>query len=288
VDTFEAVILGLVQGLTEFLPISSSGHLAIVPWLFDWDTPGLAFDAALHFGTLLAVVIYFRAELIRMIRAIPLALRNLAPLLRGEAINDPLAPDARLGLLIVIGSIPGGILGLAANSAIDRFFHSESHQDRAMIVIAILLAAFGLLLWVAERVSRRDRPLSDLRLSDTVIIGIAQAIALFPGTSRSGVTMTAGMFRDLRRADAARFSFLLGLPLILAASLTGLKDLSDTGASGVGYTQIIVGIVVSAISGLAAIWGLLRFLQHAPTTIFTIYRVLAAIGIMLLIATGVR
>ncbi|HET7055882.1 MAG TPA: undecaprenyl-diphosphate phosphatase [Thermomicrobiales bacterium] len=287
-DTLEAVILGLVQGLTEFLPISSSGHLAIVPWLFKWDTPGLAFDAALHFGTLLAVVIYFRAELIRMIRAVPLALRNLVPLLRGEAVDDPLAPDARLGLLIVIGSIPGGILGLAANDAIDRFFHSESHQDRAMIVIAILLAAFGLLLWVAERVSRRDRPLSDLRLADTVIIGIAQAIALFPGTSRSGVTMTAGMFRDLRRADAARFSFLLGLPLILAASLSGIKDLADSGASGVGATQIITGIVVSAVSGLAAIWGLLRFLQHAPTTVFTIYRVLAAIGIMLLIATGVR
>jgi undecaprenyl-diphosphatase len=157
-----------------------------------------------------------------------------------------------------------------------------------MIVIAILLAAFGLLLWVAERVSRRDRPLADLRLSDAIVIGIAQAIALFPGTSRSGVTMTAGMFRDLRRADAARFSFLLGLPLILAASLTGLKDLADSGASGVGATQIFVGIVVSAISGLVAIWGLLKLLQHAPTTIFTVYRVLAAIGILLLIATGVR
>jgi undecaprenyl-diphosphatase len=288
VDTFEAVILGLVQGLTEFLPVSSSGHLLIVPWLFNWEQPGLAFDAALHFGTLIAVIVYFRVELLRMLRAIPLALRNLRPLLRGETIDHPLAPDARLGLLIVIGCIPGGIAGVIGNDAIDRFFHSEEHQDRAMLVVAFLLAGFGILLWVAERVSKRSRPLSSLGIVDTVVIGLAQAIALLPGVSRSGVTLTAGLFRDLRRPDGARYSFLLGLPLILAASLTGIKDLMDSGSGDIGTTQIVIGISVSAISGLAAIWGLLKLLQHAPTTMFTIYRLGLAALIVILIATGVR
>jgi undecaprenyl-diphosphatase len=288
VDTFEAVILGLVQGLTEFLPVSSSGHLLIVPWLFNWEQPPLAFDAALHFGTLVAVVVYFRVELLRMLRAIPLAVRNLGPLLRGDAIDHPLAPDARLGLLIVIGCIPGGIAGVIGNDAIDRFFHSEAHQDRAMLVVAFFLATFGILLWVAERVSKRSRPLSNLKMADTIVIGLAQAIALMPGVSRSGVTLTAGLFRDLRRPDGARYSFLLGLPLILAASLTGIKDLTDSGSGEIGTTQIVIGITVSAVSGLAAIWGLLRLLQHAPTTMFTIYRLGLAALIVILIATGVR
>jgi undecaprenyl-diphosphatase len=288
VDTFEAVILGLVQGLTEFLPVSSSGHLLIVPWLFNWEQPPLAFDAALHFGTLVAVVVYFRVELLRMLRAIPLALRNLGPLLRGDAIDHPLGPDARLGLLIVIGCIPGGIAGVIGNDAIDRFFHSEAHQDRAMLVVAFFLATFGILLWVAERVSKRSRPLSNLKMADTIVIGLAQAIALMPGVSRSGVTLTAGLFRDLRRPDGARYSFLLGLPLILAASLTGIKDLTDSGSGEIGTTQIVIGISVSAVSGLAAIWGLLRLLQHAPTTMFTIYRLGLAALIVILIATGVR
>jgi len=288
VDTFEAVILGLVQGLTEFLPVSSSGHLLIVPWLFNWEQPPLAFDAALHFGTLIAVVVYFRVELLRMLRAIPLAARNLGPLLRGDAIDHPLAPDARLGLLIVIGCIPGGIAGVIGQDAIDRFFHSETHQDRAMLVVAFLLASFGILLWVAERVSKRTRPLSSLKIVDTVVIGLAQAIALLPGVSRSGVTLTAGLFRDLRRPDGARYSFLLGLPLILAASLTGIKDLIDSGSGEIGTAQIVIGISVSAISGLAAIWGLLKLLQHAPTTMFTIYRLGLAALIVILIATGIR
>jgi len=288
VDIFEAVILGLVQGLTEFLPVSSSGHLLIVPWLFNWEQPPLAFDAALHFGTLIAVVVYFRSELLRMLRAIPVALRNLGQLLRGEAIDHPLAPDARLGLLIVIGCIPGGIAGVIGNDAIDRFFHSEEHQNRAMLVVAFFLATFGILLWVAERVSKRIRPLSNLKVADTIVIGLAQAIALLPGVSRSGVTLTAGLFRDLRRPDGARYSFLLGLPLILAASLTGIKDLMDSGSGEIGTTQIVIGISVSAISGLAAIWGLLRLLQHAPTTMFTIYRLALAALIVILIATGVR
>jgi len=288
VNTVEAVILGLVQGLTEFLPISSSGHLTIVPWLLNWEQPGLAFDAALHLGTLLAVVIYFRLEIFRMIRSIPLAMRRGVPLLRGETVDHPFAPDARLGLLIVIGCIPGGVIGFLGDDAIDSFFHSDTNRDRAMIIIAVLLAAFAVLLWISERVTRRNRPMADLRPTDAVIIGVAQAIALLPGTSRSGVTLTAALFRDVSRADAARFSFLLGLPLILAASVTGLKDVIDSGAGGIGTTQIVVGISVSALSGMVAIWALLKLLQRAPTTVFTAYRLVAAAGIVLLIITGVR
>ena len=286
-STLEAVILGLVQGLTEFLPISSSGHLAIVPWLADWEQPGLAFDASLHLGTLFAVVIYFRDDLGRMIRAIPLAVRELRPLLRAAEVDHPRAFDARLGLLIAIGCIPAGVAGVLGENAIDDFFHSDTHRDRALALIAVLLGGFAVLLWFAERVSRRNRSMRELGLVDAVVIGLAQAIALLPGTSRSGITLTTGLFRDLRRADAARFSFLLGLPVTLAAAVTGLSDLTS-GSGDIGTTQIVIGIAVSAVSGLGAIWALLRLLQRAPTTVFTIYRLAAAAGILLLIATGVR
>jgi undecaprenyl-diphosphatase len=287
VSTLEAVILGLVQGLTEFLPISSSGHLAIVPWLFGWDEPGLAFDAALHLGTLLAVVVYFRTDLIAMFRAVPVAARHVGPLLGSGDVDHPRALDARLGLLITVGCIPAGLAGVLGEDAIDDFFHSGTHQDRALTLIALLLSGFAVLLWYSERVSRRDRSLRELNLVDAIVIGVAQAIALLPGTSRSGITLTAGLFRHLRRADAARFSFLLGLPVTLAAALTGLSDLSaDSG--DIGIAQIVIGIAVSAVSGLAAIWLLLRMLQRAPTTIFTIYRLVAAAGILILLATGTR
>lgn len=287
-DTFQAIVLGLVQGLTEFLPISSSGHLILVPWLFNWETPGLAFDASLHLGTLLAVFIYFRREIWRMIQAIPLALRSGPALLRGETVDHPRSFDARLGLLIVIGSIPGGIVGLVANSEIDDFFHSDSHQDRAMLVIAALLALFALALYWAERVSRRNRPLAGIAVLDSVAIGVAQAIALLPGTSRSGVTLTAGLLRGFQRADAARFSFLLGLPLVLLAGLTGLRDLIDAGTDEIGAGALIWGMTASALSGMLAIWGLLRLLQVMPTTLFTIYRLVAAAFVVILVATGVR
>jgi undecaprenyl-diphosphatase len=288
VDTFQAIVLGLVQGLTEFLPISSSGHLILVPWLFNWETPGLAFDASLHLGTLLAVFVYFRREIWRMIRAIPLALRSAPALLRGENVDHPLALDARIGLLIVIGSIPGGVAGLLAGSEIDEFFHSETHQDRAVVVIAILLAVFGVVLYWAERTSRRTRAMPGIRLTDAIAIGVVQAIALLPGVSRSGVTLTAGLMLGFRRADAARFSFLLGLPLVLIAGLSGLKDLLDSGTDEIGMTALVGGMTASAISGMLAIWGLLRLLQVMPTTMFTIYRLALAALVITLVATGVR
>jgi undecaprenyl-diphosphatase len=288
VDSFKAFVLGVVQGLTEFLPISSSGHLTLVPWLFNWPPPSLAFEAALHLGTLVAVILYFRVEIMRMLQAIPLALTNIPSLLRNEPVADARAPDARLGLLIVIGSIPGGIAGLALNSWIDDFFHSSSHQDRAVLAIAAFLALFAILLFLAERVGRQTRTVRDLNLMDALLIGVAQAIALFPGTSRSGVTMTTGLGRDVNRVDAARFSFLLGLPLVLLAGLTGLKDIFDAGTSEIGTGSLLIGIATSAVTGVGTIWALLRLLQRMPTTMFVVYRLIAAAFVVILVATGVR
>ena len=286
----EAIVLGITQGLTEFLPISSSGHLIIVPWLFGWDAPGLAFDAALHLGTLVAVIAYFWRDLLAMVRAIPLVLRMRFSLLRTS--QDVTAGDAsfhaRLALLIVVGSIPGGVVGLAAQSRIDDFFHSSSHMDRAIVVIAILLAAFALLLYAADRLGTETRAIETVGLRDAIVIGCAQAVALMPGVSRSGITLTAGLFRDLKRADAARFSFLLGVPLVTLAGLKGLTDLVRANPTGEEIGTIVLGMTASMISGFIAIWGLLRYLQRSSTMVFVIYRLLLSIALIVMVAAGFR
>jgi undecaprenyl-diphosphatase len=285
---FEAIILGITQGLTEFLPISSSGHLIIVPWLFGWETPGLAFDAALHLGTLIAVFAYFWREIVAMIKAIPIVLEKRTALFESASDEDEQTFFARLGLLIVIGSIPGGVIGLLAQSRIDDFFHGDTNQGRAIVMIAILLALFAVLLWLADRYGREIRPLKTIRVPDAVTIGFAQAVALMPGVSRSGVTLTAGLFRDFKRADAARFSFLLGIPLVTIAGLKGLSDLIQSDPSGAEMSRIVAGMVASGISGFVAIRFLLRYLQTSTTTVFVIYRIIASIVLIGLVASGFR
>jgi undecaprenyl-diphosphatase len=285
----EAIVLGLTQGLTEFLPISSSGHLIIVPWLFGWESPGVAFDAALHLGTLLAVFAYFWHDLLEMVKAVPTILRKRAALLKPGAPNeDDDTFYARLGLLLIIGSIPGAVLGLAFESKIDDIFHPETHQNRAIVVIAILLAVFAVLLWLADRFGRESRTLRSVRLPDTLVVGIAQAIALMPGTSRSGVTLTAGLFRDFKRADAARFSFLLGIPLIAGAGLKGVADLLQADPTGGEIGRILAGMATSAISGFIAIRFLLRYLQTSSTGVFVVYRLIAATVLIVLVVAGIR
>lgn len=285
----EAIVLGLTQGLTEFLPISSSGHLIIVPWLFGWESPGLAFDAALHLGTLLAVLTYFWRDLLQMVKAIPTILRKRTALLKAA---EPGETDdtfyARLGVLLVIGSIPGGIVGLAAESKIDDLFHPATNQDRAIIALAILMALFGVLLWVADRVGKERRFLRSVHVPDALIIGAAQAIALMPGTSRSGVTLTAGLFRDFKRADAARFSFLLGIPLVTIAGLKGVGELIQADPSGAEIGRIVAGMATSAISGFIAIRFLLRYLQTKSTAVFVIYRLIASAVLIALVLSGFR
>lgn len=277
-EVWQAIVLGVVQGLTEFLPISSSGHLIIFPWLLDWETPGLSFDAALHLGTLLAVLVYFRDEILRMIRAIPTALANPIGLLLGK-VAEPTSQqaDARMGLFIVVASVPGGIAGLLLESKIDEFFHTETASTRAISVIATMLIVVGLVMLLAERIGTRDRTIPGMRWLDALIIGLAQALALIPGTSRSGATISAGLFRGLTRKDAASFSFLAGVPLVAAAGFKSLYDVASEGMSSHDVSLFLAGGISAALVGFVTIWGLLQFLAKRSTMVFVVYRILFGI-----------
>ncbi len=284
-EIWQAIVLGIVQGLTEFLPISSSGHLIIFPWLFDWETPGLSFDASLHLGTLVAVLVYFRDLIWRMVLAIPTALKDPIGILRQTSADSTgQRADARMGLLIVIASIPGGIAGLLLESKIDDFFHADDASTRAITTIATMLIVVAGVMFLAERVGRRTSTISRMKWLDALIVGVAQAIALIPGTSRSGATISAGLFRGLTREDAARFSFLAGVPLVTAA---GLKSVAD--AIGEGMTRhemwlFLAGGVSAAVVGFLTIWGLLQFLQKRSTMVFIVYRVLFGIFLFIMLA----
>ncbi len=286
-ELWQAIILGIVQGLTEFLPISSSGHLIIFPWLFGWDTGGLAFDASLHLGTLTAVLVYFRHELVKLVQAIPYALSKPVPILKGQSGTEERDIWARLGLIIVIMSIPGGIVGLLFVDHIDEFFHTDENSTRAIAVIAAMLIIIGLLMLLGERAGKHEKSLRQVGVVDAVVVGLGQALAaLLPGTSRSGATITAGLFRGLTRPDAARLSFLGGVPLIAAAGLMSFIDALREGMSGSELTNFIAGGVAAAVVGFFAVSGLIRFLQKQSTFVFVVYRVV--FGIFLLIMLVVR
>ena len=287
IELWQAIVLGVVQGLTEFLPISSSGHLIIFPWFFGWEEPGLAFDAALHLGTLLAVVIYFWRDIFGMLRAIPSALR--APWLALRPTSEGLSVrhrDGRLGWLIALGTLPGLVVGVLGEGAIERTFHAEEHETRAIVTTAIMLIVVGVLMGVAERRAKHCREADHLGWADALVVGLAQALALIPGTSRSGATLTAALFRGVRRVDAARFSFLLGMPLILGAGLKSVYDAVGEGINGTELATFVAGGLTSAVVGFGAIWGLLRFLQSRSTMVFVIYRILFGFVLFALLAFG--
>ena len=290
----QAIVLGLVQGLTEFLPISSSAHLIVVPWLLGWEEPGLAFDAAIHLGTLTAVFAYFWRDLLGMVRALPRALTRPRMLLRDP---DPSRRrdstdadvDARLALLIAVGTVPGLIAGIVGQRAVEVFYHPGGiTPPRVIVAVAIATMLLGALLLVAERTAAHQRRIVHLTWHDAVAIGLAQATALIPGVSRSGATITAGLFQGLHRADAARFSFLLGIPIIAAAAGKGLLDTLQTGMDGSELRIFLTGIVVSGLAGFLAIWGLLRYLERAGTGIFVLYRFGLGVLLLLLVAAGFR
>lgn len=284
-EIWQAIVLGIVQGLTEFLPISSSGHLIIFPWLFDWETPGLTFDAALHLGTLAAVLVYFRDLIWRMIVAIPTALGDPLGILRDASGTEPdRRADARMGLLIVIASIPGGIAGLLLESRIDEFFHADDASTRAITTIATMLIVVAGVMYLAERVGSRSKGIGRMKWLDALIVGIAQAIALIPGTSRSGATISAGLFRGLTREDAARFSFLAGVPLVTAAGLKSVADAVGEGMSRHEMWLFVAGGISAALVGFLTIWGLLQFLQKRSTMVFIVYRVLFGIFLFIMLA----
>ncbi|NOZ71005.1 MAG: undecaprenyl-diphosphatase UppP [Chloroflexi bacterium] len=250
----QAIILGIVQGLTEFLPVSSSGHLVLLPWWLNWEHPGLAFDTLLHWGTLLAVLAYFWRDWLDLFLA-------FLRILRQRRLST--AAD-KLLLAIIVGSIPAAVLGYLLND----FFESLFGKPMAA---ATFLIFTGFLLVLAERWRGKGLPLERIRLSDAVIIGLAQALAIAPGISRSGSTIAAGLVRGLDRPSAARFSFLLGTPVIFGAGLFKLKDLLTVGANDASGTALILGFLAATISGFLSIRFLMRYLQNHRLNIFAYY-----------------
>ena len=270
-DLFQAIVLGIVQGLTEFLPISSSGYLRIVPAFAGWEDPGAAFTAVIQLGTMAAVVLYFREDLIRIARAWIASLRD--PSRRAEL-------DARLGWYLIVGTIPIVIFGVL-------FSHEIETGARDLYLIGTTLILLGIVLLIAEKVSRRDRDLSTITRRDAIVVGFAQALALIPGVSRSGATITAGLFLGMDRVSAARFSFLLSIPAVVLSGVYELRDVvggSAEGAAGVGPTA--VATVFAFISGYVSIAFLLKFLTTHTTGVFVAYRVVLGAAVLVLVATG--
>ena len=267
-SVFEAIVLGLVQGLTEFLPISSSGHLLIVPAFAGWDDPGAAFTAVIQLGTMAAVLLFFRVDLIRIARAWLAELR--IPFARRST-------EANLGWFIILGTIPISIFGFLFRNQIES-------GARSLYLVGSMLIAFSLVMLAAERYSRRDRPLQEINGRDGVFIGIWQAFALIPGVSRSGATISAGLFRNFDRTAAARYSFLLSVPAVVLSGLFELKDIGGEGS--VGFVPTAVATIVAFISGYLAIAWLLRYLAHHSLAIFVAYRIPLGILVIALAASG--
>lgn len=251
-------VLGVVQGLTEFLPISSSAHLKVVPVLLGWGDPGVAVTAAIQLGSIVAVLAFFRRDLQEVVKGTATALRRGS---WGE-------PPARLGLAIALGTVPIVVVGLAIKKFLPDFDHSPLRSLHSIAVVSIVMS---LLLALAEQVGRRRRLLEQVRPIDGLLVGLAQCLAVIPGVSRSGSTLTASLFDGWRRADAARFSFLLGIPAITLAGLVELKDALQ-GPSTAGVVPLLVGIVSALVVSWLAIAWLLRFLQNHSTWWFVGYR----------------
>jgi undecaprenyl-diphosphatase len=263
----QVVILALIQGIAEFLPISSTAHLIVVPWLLGWSDPGLTFDVALHVGTLVAVVVYFFRTWVQVI-------------LHGFGIewgdDEMLRQNPRLLWLLVLGTIPGGVIGFLFEKQADTTLRSP-------ILIGAMMIALGLVMWVADRWGARRRGLGAVSFADSLVIGCAQALAIIPGVSRSGATITAGLFRNLDRVAAARFSFLLATPIIAGAAVKKLYDvLKHGGIPADMHMPFAVGIAVSGLTGLAVIAFFLRYLQHRSLNFFVYYRVVFGIMVIAL------
>lgn len=263
----QAIVLGFVQGLTEFLPVSSTAHLRIVPSFLGWEDPGAAFTAVIQLGTMAAILLYFRVEIGRILVAWTRGLRN--PEIRTTL-------DSRLGWYVLIGTIPIGILGLA-------FRHQVETGARNLELIGTALIVLGLALLYAEHVSTRSRDVDSLTMRDGVLIGFAQACALVPGVSRSGATITGGLFLGLTRTAAARYSFLLSIPAVVLSGLLELRHATEGNGPGIGPT--IIATAVAFVVGYASIAGLLRFLTTHSTLVFVVYRVALGTTVLVLSAT---
>jgi undecaprenyl-diphosphatase len=276
---YQAIVLAIIQGLAEFIPVSSSGHLIIVRRLLGWNelSPAheLTFDVALHFGTLLSVLFYFRRTWFQIIRAA----------LGGKIVRFSEADggDSNLTLQerkeermllwsLALATIPGAIAGKLLEHSAEDYFREH------IVLIAAALIGVGLLMWLGERVGKLEKPLTRISLVDALVVGIAQAFALVPGVSRSGATITAGLFRNMTREAAVRFSFLLSTPIIAGAALLKAHELHKEGLPAGMQAPFLIGIVVSALVGYATITWLLRYLQSHSLRIFILYRV--AVGVL--------
>ncbi|HKR51071.1 MAG TPA: undecaprenyl-diphosphate phosphatase [Pseudonocardiaceae bacterium] len=268
----QALVLGLVQGITEFLPISSSGHLRIVSEIFFGDDAGAAFTAVTQLGTEAAVLIYFARDIGHLV----------ATWFRGfRSAQVRATPDYRIAWLVIIGTIPIGVLGFIFEDQIQT-------SGRNLWIIGSTLIVFGLVLGAAERYGRQRRPLEQMTLTDGVVMGLAQAMALVPGVSRSGGTISAGLFLGLTRPTAVRYSFLLAIPAVIAAGLFQIPDVFAVDGPGLqpSVAQMLVATLIAAVVGYAAIAWLLRYVQRHSVYVFVWYRLALGIAVLTLLATG--
>jgi undecaprenyl-diphosphatase len=264
---YQVIVLAVVQGLTEFLPISSTAHLYLTSWLLGWKAETLEFDIALHIGTLAAVLIYFFRDWLQIVaQGFGVSWGN----------DEQLRHNRGLLWLLAIGSIPIGVFGLLFNKQAEGPWRNP-------VLMGIMLVLVGVLMWVADRKGLRKRDLAGLAPADAAVIGLAQALAIVPGTSRSGITITAAMFRGFEREAAARFSFLLSTPAIAAAAVLAVRDLiKHGGLGGEMLVPFVVGVSVSAVTGILVIAGFLRFLRNSSLAFFVYYRVVFGIIVLAL------
>jgi undecaprenyl-diphosphatase len=276
---FQAALVGLLQGLTEFIPVSSSAHLELAPWIFGWPPGGLvgslAFDVFLHLGTLLALLVYFAADWRRLIGA------GLASIRERRIAGDP---DRRLAWLIALATVPAALIGFSLESTIEELFHRDS--DAARLAIAGFLVVGAAALWLADRFGARRRSLADVGWRTALTVGLSQAAALIPGISRSGATISAGLALGLERETAARFSFLLATPITLGAGVYGSRHLLLEPLTGQEWAALAVGFAASALTGALAIGLLLAWMRRRSVAVFSLYRIALAVAVVTLVASG--
>lgn len=273
VNLFQAIVLGFVQGATEFIPISSTAHLKAIPVLFGWSDPGVSFSAVIQLGSLAAVLSYFWSDISQIAKGMIQAIRT----------SNYDSQDFWLTIGIVVGTIPIVLFGVLL-----KMFEPPSYENvlRSMASIAIVSIVMALLLALAEKTGNQKRSFQELSLKDGILLGFAQALAIIPGVSRSGSTMTAGLFNNLERATAARFSFLLGIPAIALSGLVELKSMFDSGAASTGLVPLIGALISSAVFSYLAIAWLLKFLKRRSTWVFVWYRLGFGTFILVTIALG--
>ena len=281
---YQAIVLAIVQGLTEFLPVSSTAHLWLVPWLLGWKDPGLTFDVALHAGTLLAVLAYFWRYWVEMATlAVGLGGGGAAapnPGATSHSARSDLRQNPRLLWYLVIATIPAALAGW-------RFEHAAEEQLRSPIIVGVALIVIGLFMWAGDWLGKRERDLGHVGFLDSFLVGVAQALAVIPGVSRSGVTMTAGLFRRMKRETAARFSFLLSTPIIAGAALKKGLGIRHAGLPHDMRLPFFGGAIISAVVGYLVIAVLIRYLERRTFKVFVVYRVVLGV-IVLVLGWGLR